>query len=162
MVTGLEIGTDKRGRLHGPLTRIVGHSQVFQKRAWGRSPRSRLLAKKLPACPSSDSNARLSPVPHLDYRGDLIASDAKRLRFWSRLHRAPTPVQAHCRGRSDVRILHDHARTGVPSQNGSVVSGYRKIHGLLIVIHCLPQRVICRCAGSSAVANAGISETAPR
>src|SRR4029077_20146058 len=64
--------------------------------------------------------------------------------------------------RSDVRILHDHARTGVPSQNSIVVPGYRKIHGLLIVIHCLPQRVICRCAGSNAaVANARISETLP-
>src|SRR6476646_3751857 len=52
-------------------------------------------------------------------------------------------------GWSDVRILHDYARTGVPSQNGIVVSGYCKIHGLLIVIHCFPQRVICGCAGSS-------------
>ena len=28
-------------------------------------------------------------------RGDVIASDAKRLRFWSRLRRAPTPLRAH-------------------------------------------------------------------
>ena len=38
------------------------------------------------------------PGPHFDYRGDVIASDAKRLRFWSRLRRAPTPVQAHSPG----------------------------------------------------------------
>src|SRR5712671_3235627 len=64
--------------------------------------------------------------------------------------------------RSDVQILHDHARTGVPSQNSIVVPGYRKIHGLLIVIHRLPQRVICGCAGSNtAVANARISKTLP-
>src|ERR1700745_3759529 len=66
------------------------------------------------------------------------------------------------RNRSDVRILHDHAHTGVPSQNSIVVPGYRKIHGLLIMIHCLPQRVICGCAGPSAtVANARISKTLP-
>jgi len=59
--------------------------------------------------------------------------------------------------RSDVRILHDHARTGVPSQNSIVVSWYRKIHGFLIMIHCSPERVICGCAGSSAaVENARI------
>src|SRR5580704_12145315 len=74
----------------------------------------------------------------------------------------PRLCELTLRNRSDVRILHDHARTGVPSQNSIVVSGYRKIHSLLIVIHCLPQRVICRCAGSSAaVANARISETLP-
>src|SRR5438309_10612612 len=66
------------------------------------------------------------------------------------------------RDRSYVRILHDHARTGVPSQNGIVVSGYRKSHGFLIVIHCFPQRVICGCAGSSAaLANARIPQTLP-
>src|SRR5437879_12637947 len=66
------------------------------------------------------------------------------------------------RFRLDVRILHDHARTGIPAQNSIVVPRYRKIHGLLIVIHCPPQRVICGCTGSSAaVANARISETLP-
>src|SRR5437764_1158113 len=66
------------------------------------------------------------------------------------------------RGWSDVWILHDHARTGVPSQNGIVVSGCRKIHGLLIVIHCFAQRVICGCARSSAtMSNARISQTLP-
>ena len=44
------------------------------------------------------SNAQLGPSPHFDYGGDVIASDAKRLRFWSRLRRAPTAVQAHPRG----------------------------------------------------------------
>jgi len=34
----------------------------------------------------------------LDYCSDVMASDAKRLRFWSRLRRAPTAVQAHSRG----------------------------------------------------------------
>src|SRR5580700_12025467 len=64
--------------------------------------------------------------------------------------------------RSDVRILHDHARTGVPSQNRIVVPGYGKIHGLLIVIHGLAQRVICGCAcASAAVANARIAGTLP-
>ena len=58
-------------------------------------PPSRLLAKKLSACPSSGSNARLGPGSHFDYRADVIASDAKRLRFWSRLRRAPTPRRAH-------------------------------------------------------------------
>src|ERR1700689_1505768 len=63
---------------------------------------------------------------------------------------------------SDFRILQDHARTGVPSQNGIVVSGYRKIYGFLIMIHCFPQRVICGRAGSStAVANARVSQTLP-
>src|ERR1700757_933529 len=66
------------------------------------------------------------------------------------------------RFRSDVRILHNHARTCVPSQNSIVVPGYRKIHGLLIVIHCPPQRVICgRASSSTAVANVRISETLP-
>src|ERR1700757_1413628 len=65
-------------------------------------------------------------------------------------------------GRSDVRILHDHARTGVPSQNGVVVSGRCKTHGSLIVIHGFPQRMICGCAGSStAMANARIPQTLP-
>jgi hypothetical protein len=41
------------------------------------------------------SNAQLGPSPHFDYRGDVIASDAKRLRFWSRLGRVPTPLRAH-------------------------------------------------------------------
>src|SRR5437588_12235812 len=63
------------------------------------------------------------------------------------------------RNRSDVRLLHDPARTGVPSQNGIVVTGYREIHGLLIVMHCLPQRVIRGCACSSAVAHPRISAT---
>ena len=35
------------------------------------------------------------PGPHFEHRGDVIASDAKRLRFWSRLRRAPTPLRAH-------------------------------------------------------------------
>src|SRR3569833_1872505 len=62
----------------------------------------------------------------------------------------------------DIRILHDHARTGVTSQNGIVVSGSRKINGSLIVTHCFAQRVKCRCARSStAVANAGIPQTLP-
>src|SRR5579864_8304969 len=62
----------------------------------------------------------------------------------------------------DSRILHDHAHTGIPSQNGIVVSGYRKIHSFLIMIHCSPQRMICGCAGSSAaVANARIPQTLP-
>src|SRR5438046_6235245 len=66
------------------------------------------------------------------------------------------------RFRLDLRILLDHARTGIPAQNSIVVPRYRKIHGLLIVIHCLPQRVICGCTGSSAaVANALISESLP-
>src|SRR6516225_8196805 len=66
------------------------------------------------------------------------------------------------RSRSDARILHDHARTGVPSQNRIVVPGYRKIYGLLIMVHCLPQRMICGCAGPSAtMANARISKTLP-
>src|ERR1700756_591419 len=65
-------------------------------------------------------------------------------------------------GRSDGRILHDHACAGVPSQNGIFVSRYGKIHGFLIMIHCFPQRVICRCAGfSAAVANARIPQTLP-
>src|SRR5579864_7728706 len=64
--------------------------------------------------------------------------------------------------RSDLRSLHDHARTGVPSQNGIVVSGCCKTHGSLIVIHGFPQRVICGCAGSStAMANARIPQTLP-
>src|SRR5579864_3018924 len=66
------------------------------------------------------------------------------------------------RSRADLRILHNHSRTGVPAQNSIVVPGYRKIHGLLIVIHCPPQRVICGCACSSAAAAyARISETLP-
>ena len=40
----------------------------------------------------------LGPGTHFDYRGDVIASDAKRLRFWSRLRRAPTPLPAHSPG----------------------------------------------------------------
>ena len=35
--------------------------------------------------------------PHFDYRGDVIVSDAKRLRFGSRPRRTPTPVQAPSR-----------------------------------------------------------------
>src|SRR5579864_6409925 len=64
--------------------------------------------------------------------------------------------------RSDVRILHDHARTGVPSQNSIVIPGYRGIHGLLIVIHCLSQCVICGGAGSSVtVSDARVPQTLP-
>src|SRR3569833_2900223 len=62
----------------------------------------------------------------------------------------------------DIRILHDHARTGDPSQNGNVDSGTRKIHGSLIETHCFAQRVKCRCARSStAVAYAGSPQTLP-
>src|SRR6185369_1587424 len=63
---------------------------------------------------------------------------------------------------SDVRILHNHTRTGIPSQNGIVISGYRKLHGLLIVIHRVPQCVISGCASSrAAVVNARMSHTLP-
>src|SRR5579862_1576493 len=63
---------------------------------------------------------------------------------------------------SDVRILHDHTRAGVPSQNGVVVSGYRKVHSSLIMIHCFSKRVIRGCAGSGpAVTYARISQTLP-
>ena len=59
-------------------------------------------------------------------------------------------------------ILHNYARARIPSQNGIVVSGYRRIHGFLISIHCFPQRVICGCGGSSAaVADARDPQTLP-
>jgi hypothetical protein len=44
-------------------------------------------------CGTLDISAAL--VVYADYRGDVIASDAKHLRFWSRLRRAPTPLRAH-------------------------------------------------------------------
>ncbi len=41
-----------------------------------------------------------TPGAHFGYRarGEVMDSRAKRLRFSSRLHRAPTPVQARSRG----------------------------------------------------------------
>jgi hypothetical protein len=65
------------------------------------------------ALASSDPNVRQSfvysrryqmrvdsdhPGAHFDYRGEVMASDAKRLRFWSRPRRAPTPALADSRG----------------------------------------------------------------
>ena len=62
--------------------------------------------------------------------------------------------------RLNVRVLHDHARTSVPSQDGVVVSRRGKIHGPLVVTHGVPQGVICGRTGSRiAVPNAGISQT---
>ena len=62
----------------------------------------------------------------------------------------------------NVRVLHDHARTSVPSQNRVVVSRRGKIHGPLVVTHCIPQSVICGSTSPRiAMTNAGISQTLP-
>src|SRR5579864_3222774 len=64
--------------------------------------------------------------------------------------------------RTNVGILHDHAGAGVPSQNGVVVSGRSKIHGLLVMTHRFSQHVICGSAGARAeLANTGVPESFP-
>src|SRR4051794_25941478 len=95
-------------------------------------------------------------------RGDVIASGLNICDSGPRFVVRPHLCRFILWDLSNARILHDHARTGIPSQNGIVVSGCRKIHGLLILIHCVPQRMICGGAGSrAAMVNACMSHALP-
>ena len=62
--------------------------------------------------------------------------------------------------RLNVWVLHQHARTRVPSQYGVVVSMLRKFHGRLVVTHGMPQSVISRRTSPRvAMANARVSQS---
>src|SRR5215475_11663261 len=63
---------------------------------------------------------------------------------------------------TDFRVLHDHARTGIPSQNGIVVSRRSNFDGFLIVGHRLPEGVICgRACSGAAFANPRMPHALP-
>src|SRR5215831_11966668 len=64
--------------------------------------------------------------------------------------------------RANFRALHDHTRTGIPSQDGIVVSRRSKIDSLLVVCHCFLQSVICGgTASRAALANSSMSHALP-
>ena len=71
---------------------------TFSETSSSRSSSDRNLSFSEPIWRHSFRIARhpiQAPDPHFDYRGDVIASNPKRLRFWNRLRRAPMPVRAH-------------------------------------------------------------------
>src|ERR1700757_3585280 len=63
---------------------------------------------------------------------------------------------------TDIRILHDHTRAGIPSKNRVVVARRRKIDCPLVVTHRFAQSMICGPAPSAtSLSNSGMSHTLP-
>src|ERR1700729_1901004 len=61
----------------------------------------------------------------------------------------------------NVRILHNHARASIPTQNRAVVSRLGKLDRPFVMAHRFAQRMIRSRSSGSAASNAGVPQALP-